>query len=195
MLFWLPLGEVPVVSAMGRRTLFAYLLRSQVILLPPPPHTHPSQHCCARRSDSTAITTHHTHPPSERAPHLRNPLVLSARAKATFLAAAGFLAVRHAVDSPLSDAAMLGLLLAISLAATLLLSSAAVSEALWPVVLPSWASRFLSSTDPPAAPPPPLHRRLGWRFTLCAFLCLSFAFNALDTADGTLATAWQHTLG
>ena len=71
--------------------------------------------------------------------------------------------------------------------ATLLLSSTIVSEALWPIVLPSWASRLLSSSDPPASPPPPLYRRLGWRLTLCAFLCLSFAFNALDTADGTLA--------
>ena len=35
-LFWLPIGEVPVISAMGRRTLFAYLLRSQVPLAPAP---------------------------------------------------------------------------------------------------------------------------------------------------------------
>ena len=48
-LFWLPLGEVPVISSMGRRTLMAYLLRSQVSLslgahAPPPWGTAPLGH-------------------------------------------------------------------------------------------------------------------------------------------------------
>ena len=42
-LFWLPIGEVPFISAMGRRTLMAYLMRSQVV--PPPPQKHGALPC------------------------------------------------------------------------------------------------------------------------------------------------------
>ena len=103
--------------------------------------------------------------------------------------------IRHVVGSPLSSDALLAIVLALTLLGTLFLSSAAAAEAVWPLVIPSWASRLLYASDSPAASPPPLHRRLGWRFTLCCFCCLSFALNALDTADPALVSYWDQFMG
>ena len=121
--------------------------------------------------------------------------MLLACVQATFFVASGVRAIRSLTGSPLSSNAFIVAILALTLVGTLFLSSAAAAEAVWPLVTPSWASRLLYAPDPPAASPPPLHSRLGWRFTLCCFCCFSFALNALDSAEPTLASFWDQYLG